>query len=103
MTFYGPSIDPPENLSLKARLAWKYFFENGWQITATQDEVFIVTDESADLNFASIYPDQAELVEWLEETADAHLSDEPREFLESFVGVPELLTDEVIEQIKKML
>ena len=103
MTFYGPSIDSPENLSLKELLAWKYFFENGWQITATEDNVYIVTDESADLTFASIYPDLSELIEWLESTADAHLDDEPEEFLKTFVEVPELLSEAVVEQIKKML
>ena len=103
MTFYGAEAQLPEGLSLKARLAWKYYFENGWQITAMEDEVYIVTDESTDLAYASIYPDPAELIAWLEETADAHLADEPEEFLQSFVNVPELLTCSVIEEIRKQL
>lgn len=103
MTFYGPSVEIPDNFSLKARLAWKYFFENGWQITMTEDEVYIVTDEASDLAHASIYPDQSELIDWLESTADAHLSDYPDEFLQCFVTVPELLTPGVIEEIKKLL
>ncbi len=103
MEFYGPTIDPPEDLSLKARLAWKYFFENGWQITTACDSVFIVTDESQDLSGASIYPDEAELVEWLESTADAHMEDDAKEFLSNFVEVPDLLNDSVIAEIKKIL
>ncbi len=102
MEFYGPTIDPPEYLSLKARLAWKYFFENGWQITAACDSVYIVTDESRDLSQASIYPDVTELMEWLESTADAHLADDAKGFLSTFVDVPELLSDPVIAEIKKM-
>lgn len=103
MEFYGLTIDPPEDLSLKARLAWKYFFENGWQITAACDSVYIVTDESHDLSGASIYPDEAELVEWLESTADAHIEDDPKGFLSTFVQVPDLLAPGVIEEIKKIL
>ena len=103
MEFYGPSIDPPEDLSLKARLAWKYFFENGWQITAACDSVYIVTDESHDLSGASIYPDVSELIDWLESTADAHLEDDPKSFLSTFVQVPDLLSDSVIAEIKKLL
>ena len=103
MQFYGPHIDPPEDLSLKARLAWKYFFENGWQITLSCDTVYIVTDESTDLSDASIYPDEAELVEWLESCADAHLADDPVSFLKSVVDYPELITEGVAEEIKKIL
>ena len=103
MQFYGPHIDPPENLSLKAKLCWKYFFENGWQITAACDSVYIVTDESTDLSDASIYPDVSELIDWLESTADAHLADDPVSFLKSVVDYPELITEGVAEEIKKIL
>ena len=42
-------------------------------------------------------------MEWLESTADAHLADDAKEFLSTFVDVPELLSDPVIAEIKKML
>ena len=103
MTFYGAEAPLPDDLSLKARLAWKYFFEHGWQITATEDNVYIVTDESSDLQFASIYPDLAELVEWLESTTEAHMTEDPDQFLQSFVDVPELLTPSVIGEIRNLL
>ena len=72
-------------------------------ITTACDSVYIVTDESRDLERASIYPDQSELVEWLESCADAHLEDDPKEFLSNFVEVPDLLFPSVIEEIKKNL
>ena len=103
MEFYGPTVDPPDGLSLKARLCWKYFFEDGWQITTACDSVYIVTDESTDLSRASIYPDVSELIDWLESCADAHLEDDPRGFLSNFVEVPDLLFPSVIEEIKKNL
>ena len=37
------------------------------------------------------------------ETADAHLEDDPKGFLSSFVEVPELLAPSVIAEIKKLL
>ena len=103
MQFYGPHIDPPDNLSLKARLAWKYFFEDGWQITLACGSVYIVTDESTDLSTASIYPEVSELIEWLESTASSHLENDAKGFLSTFVTVPELLSEAVIEEIKKNL
>ena len=103
MEFYGPSIDPPDSLSLKARLAWKYLFTGCWQITATNWGAYIVTDERGNLEDASIYPDSSELVEWLESTASSHLEEDPLSFLSNFVTVPELLAPGVIEEIKKIL
>lgn len=103
MQFYGPTVDPPETLSLKARLAWKYLFTDCWQITATNWSAYIVTDESGDLEDASIYPEEEELVEWLESTADAHLADDPVSFLKNVVDYPELITEGVAEEIKKIL
>ena len=57
MTFTAAMATPPPNLSLKARLAWKYFFENGWAVVHTGDGSYIVTDEALELENATIFPD----------------------------------------------
>ena len=48
----------PEDISLKAKLAWKYFFENnaGWIAVKTDDGPWIVMDEGFDLNTSMVFP-----------------------------------------------
>ena len=95
----------PEDISLKARLAWKYFFENnaGWIAVKTDDGPWIVMDEGFDLNTSMVFPEQDSFVEWLEITAEEHLKDDPIEFLKSFVSVPDIIDESVTETILKRI
>ena len=103
MTFTATMADMPSNLSLKARLAWKYFFEDGWAVIHTGDGSYIVTDESLELENATIFPDEDAFVSWLEATASSHINDDPVGFLRGFVSVPELVTESVAREIMKAL
>ena len=72
-----------EPLSTKALDSWNYFmFENhypegsvgaelgwhGWRAVLSGTDAIIVTDESCDLNMASVFPDAEGFIYWLEET-----------------------------------
>lgn len=103
MTFTATQAAPPPNLSLKARLAWKYFFEAGWAVVKTQDGAIICTDEGCDLTTATVFPDEESFVMWLEATASSHLNDDPVGFLRGFVSVQELVTESVAREIMKAL
>ena len=95
----------PQGISLKAKLAWQYFFENnaGWIAVTTDDGSWIVMDEAFDLNASMVFPDQDSFVEWLETTAEEHLKDDPIEFLKSFVSVPDIIDESVAETILKRI
>ena len=95
----------PQGISLKAKLAWQYFFENnaGWIAVTTDDGSWIVMDEAFDLNTSMVFPDQDSFVEWLETTAEEHLKDDPIEFLKSFVSVPDIIDESVTETILKRI
>ena len=108
MTRENISANParrPDDIPLKAKLAWKYFFENnaGWIAVKTDDGPWIVMDEGLDLNTGLVFPDKDSFVEWLETTAEEHLKDDPIEFLKSFVSVPDIIDESVAETILKRI
>ena len=103
MTFTATQASPPPNLSLKARLAWKYFFDGGWAVVRTSDGCYIVTDEGMDLATASIYPDEDIFISWLEAVATEHLEDDRIGFLSLFCTIPELITDTVAREMEKLI
>lgn len=103
MTFTGTQAAPPPNLSLKARLAWSCFFENGWAVVKTQDGAYITTDEALDLDTATVFPDEDALISWLEATASDHLSDDPVSFLRLFTSIPELITENIAMEMAKII
>lgn len=92
LTFYGSEASQPDGMSLKAQLAWDYFFENGWAVTRTEDGAYIVTDEACDLSTAGIYPDEESLITWLEEATEENLKDDPEDYLRTFVSIRGLLS-----------
>lgn len=95
MTFTATQAAPPPNLSLRAKLSWHYFFENGWAVVKTQDGAIICTDESLDLSTATVFPDEDAFVSWLETVCSEHLNEDPVGFLACFVSIPEMITDTV--------
>lgn len=97
ITFNASPTTKPNNLSLRARLAWSYFFENGWACIHTADDAWIVTDESCDLERSMVFPDEEAFVSWLEETCSSHLADDPVAFLQTFCSIPELIMPSVAE------
>ena len=105
MTFTASFPDPPE-MSLKARLAWEYFFGSccgGWACVRAVDGVWIITDEACDLDNAMIYPDDESFVSWLESVADDHISDDRVEWFRGFVRVPELVDNDVALAMEHLL
>lgn len=97
---------PPENMSLKARLAWEYFFGTscgGWALAHTADGCWIVTDEACDLEQASIYPDDDSFIDWLESVADDHITDDRVEWFRQFVAVKELIDNDVALAMERLL
>lgn len=90
---------PPDNLSLKARLGYKYFFESGWAAIHNESDVWIVTDEACNLDKSLIFPDTDDFISWLEGVVDDHLSDDPVRFLRLFVSIPDLIDTFVAEAI----
>ena len=100
---------PPENMSLKARLAYIYFFGDGksnfggWACARTGEGVWVVSDEACELDWASIYPDDDSFVAWLEAVADDHISDDRVEWFRGFVSVPELVDDDVGKLMEKIV
>ena len=103
MNFYGSEALQPDGLSLKAQLAWSYFFENGWAVTRTESGVYIVTDEACDLSIAGIYPDEEALIAWLEEATEENLKDDPEDYLRSFVSIRGLLSPSVITAMIELI
>lgn len=105
MTFTASFPDPPQ-MSLKARLAWEYFFGSccgGWAVARTSDGIWLITDEACDLDNAMIYPDDESFVSWLESVADDHISDDRVEWFRGFVRVPELVDNDVALAMEHLL
>lgn len=102
MTFTAILADPPSHMSLKARLAWKYFFDGEWAVVRMESGEFICTDEGMDLNTATVFPDEDAFVEWLEAVATEHLESDRIGFLSLFCSIPELITDTVAREIEKL-
>ena len=71
----GQAIDRPENMSIKANLAWDYFEINngGWVAVRVGDDTILVTDESGDAENGFVCPSEDEFVEWLEKSAQDHI------------------------------
>lgn len=105
MTFTAQYPDPPE-MSLKARLAWEYFFGSccgGWAVAHTADDAWIITDEACSLDTAMVYPDEASFIDWLESVAQEHISENRLEWFRSFAKVPELVDDNVALCMEKIV
>ena len=95
----------PENLSVKAKLAWQYFFEGfgGWIAVKTDDGRWIVMDEGFNLNKSIVFPDEDSFVQWLEVSAEDHLIIDTVDFLKCFVSVPDIIDESVSEAILKRI
>ncbi len=101
ITFTASPMSKPDDLSLKASLAWDYFFGNGcWFCAETGDGGIIVADESRDLSNAFVLPDYSSLLEWLESYSADHLAEDPAEYFRACGVVPDnLLSDSVVQAL----
>lgn len=101
ITFTAPPMTKPDDLSLKASLAWDYFFNNGsWFCVETGDGGIIVTDETRYLNEAFVLPDYSSLLEWLESYSADHLVEDPADYFRACGVVPDnLLSDSVVQAL----
>lgn len=100
--FTGTFPERPE-MPLRARLAWEYFFGGknpDWACVKTSSGCWIVTDEAHDLGSCDIYLTTEDFVSWLDRVAFDHLSEDADGFLENFVSVPGLLSEDVVKSIK---
>lgn len=81
----GREIDKPDNMPIKAQLAWDYLEINsgGWIAVYIGDDedAILVTDESGDLGNGFICRTGSAFVGFLESTAEDHLRDEPIDVL----------------------
>ena len=101
MTFTGPTIEKPADMSLLAELSWIYFgFErrHEWMATRCGAGEILITDESGDLSGATVFLEEDEFVRWLEEQAEERIKDEPRNALSCILPDP-FLTDDCIAAI----
>lgn len=98
-------ITMPENMTLKARLQWKYLGinEGGWIAVECGDESIVVTDESGDLFNGFACPDVAAFIECLDLAAEDALNSDPfvvKQFLSNSGAVMEdLLSDDVMNAV----
>lgn len=101
ITFTASPMSKPDDLSLKASLAWDYFFNNGsWFCVETVDGRIIVTDEARNLSDAFVLPDYSSLLEWLESDATDKLAEDPADYLRACGVVPDnLLSDAVVQAL----
>lgn len=108
-TFTASIPTPPENMSLKARLAYIYFFgdgklnNGGWAVAHTADGCWIVTDEACSLETASVYPDDDSFTAWLEAMAEDHICNDRVEWFRSFVVVKELVDNAVAVAMERIV
>lgn len=104
ITFTASPMSKPDDLSLKASLAWDYFKfnndETNWFCAEAIDGRIIVTDESRNLNNAFVLPDYEAFMEWLESDATDKLAEDPADYLRACGVVPDnLLSDSVVQAI----
>lgn len=101
ITFTASPMSKPDDLSLKASLAWDYFLNNGsWFCVETGDGGIIVTDEARNLSDAFVLPDYSSLQEWLESYSADHLAVDPAEYFRACGVVPDnLLSDSVVQAL----
>lgn len=101
ITFTASPMSKPDDLSLKASLAWDYFFNNGsWFCVETGDGGIIVTDETRNLSDAFVFYGYDSFLEWLESDATDKLAEDPTEYFRACGVVPDnLLSDSVVQAI----
>ena len=95
---------PPENLSLRARLAWDYFFKlrkPTWGVVKTNEGAWIIIFEDRNLEEAQIFKNDEHFIFLLEAMCTYELNDYPKDFLEHFTNVKEILTDDVVVAMKR--
>lgn len=103
--FAATPLPKPEDMSVKARLAWDYFqFNNGgWLVAETADGSVVATDEGSNISESGfVCPDLDSFVDYLEEVADERIKDGDTNFLSAWIK-PELLNTEVAEAAFKIL
>lgn len=95
--FTAEAMKKPEYLSAKAALAWDYFeFGRTWLAAEAANGEIIVTDESADLNDAFVFPDEDNFLCWLEAGTDEKLADDPKEYLIACGAVNRALASDAV-------
>lgn len=104
ITFTASPMSKPDDLSLKASLAWDYYKfnvgERNWFCVETMDGSIIVTDETRNLSDAFVFPDFVSLLEWLESYSESKLENDPAEYLRDCGVVPDnLLSDSVVQAL----
>ena len=104
ITFTASPMSKPNDLSLKASLAWDYYKfnvdERNWFCVETGDGGIIVTDETRNLSDAFVFSGYDSFLEWLESDATDKLEEDPAEYFRDCGVVPDnLLSDSVVQAL----
>lgn len=105
LTFTAKPMSKPDDLSLKASLAWDYYKINsgGWQAAEVNDGAVLVSDESGDLNGCSlawVEPSVDDFILWLEEDVEQKLAEDPADYFRACGVVSDaLLSDTVVQAL----
>lgn len=104
ITLTASPMSKPDDLSLKASLAWDYYKfnvgERNWFCAETGDGGIIVTDETRNLSDAFVFSGYDSFLEWLESDATDKLAEDPADYLRACCAVPPgLLSDSVVKAI----
>ena len=91
---------PPENIPLKAKLAWLSLSRAGNQFVHTNDGHWLLFN--GDLNKSVIFCNDEKLIEWLEEITNRNIAENKIGFLQQFCpSVPELINEAVAAEMEK--
>ena len=100
MHFIATQQPFPATASLKAKLAWSYFYR-GYDLIRTQNNFLLITRNNRTLDDAEAFMDEQRFLSHLEQKVDDALQTDKVKFFRSFVMFPELVTLDVAEALER--
>lgn len=102
MHFTATQQSLPATISLKAKLAWHYFYR-GYDLIRTKNGCFLITRNNRNLDEAIAFATEAEFISHLERETDRALQTDSVKFFKSFVMFSELVTQNVAVALEQAL
>lgn len=102
MHFIATQQPFPATASLKAKLAWSYFYR-GYDLIRTQNNFLLITRNNRTLDDAEAFMDEQRFLSHLEQKVDDALQTDKVKFFRSFVMFPELVTLDVAEALERAI
>ena len=102
MHFTASKQELPESATIKAKLAWHYYYR-GYELVHTKNNYILVTRNNRNLDEAIAFSSESEFVSHLERRTDEALRTDKENFLRSLLRFPELLTQAVISALEQEL